>query len=247
MSHWERVHEKLGNAIQRLMNLCNEEIGAILEKKLLFINRRWKELIDFGKQFDRDQSMKKKREEFFAASTNILETLEKIDQEIQQRLPCVLKTLKDQENRLYVSGISRLFFLHVFLSLVQKVQSGLDSIGLNIDALGKLSQAIGRESVDPSSTNDLNNIIRSCLETFRRVQELLPAVLKRNKMMLGHLQKFEEGLTQCQQWFNEARQILNRYSIQIPMKRIEEFLEQHRVKSVFFCADLRVWGLIFSS
>lgn len=105
MSHWERVHEKLGNAIQRLMNLCNEEIAGILEKKFLFINRRWKDLIDLGKQFDRDQSMKKKREEFFTGSTNILETLEKIDQEIQQRLPCVIKILKDQENRLYVRRI----------------------------------------------------------------------------------------------------------------------------------------------
>lgn len=100
---------------------------------------------------------------------------------------------------------------------------------MNIDALGKLTQAIGRESVDPSSTNDLNNIIRSCLETFRRIQQTLPEILKRNKTMLGHLQKFEEGLPQCQQWLNQAKEILNRYSIQLPMKRIEEFLEQHRV------------------
>lgn len=96
------MHEKLGNAIQRLMSLCNEEIGAILEKKLLFINRRWKDLIDLNKQFDRDQTMKQKREEFFSASSNILEKLDKIEREIQERLPCTIKALKDQENRLYV-------------------------------------------------------------------------------------------------------------------------------------------------
>lgn len=110
------MHEKLGNAIQRLMSLCNEEIGAILEKKLLFINRRWKDLIDLGKQFDRDQSMKKKREEFYSASSSILETLEKIEREIQERLPCTIKALKDQENRLYVREIC--FFIKHFPSLV---------------------------------------------------------------------------------------------------------------------------------
>jgi hypothetical protein len=70
------------------------------------------------------------------------------------------------------------------------------------------------------------------METLRRVQEQLPLTLKRNKILLGHLQKFEDGLQQCQQWFNEAKQLINRYSIQVPVKRIEEFLDQHRV-SVF--------------
>jgi len=47
--------------------------------------------------------------------------------------------------------------------------------------------------------------------------------------MLGYLQKFEDGLQKCQQWFNEATQLINRYSIQVSVKRVEEFLEQHRV------------------
>ncbi len=78
----------------------------------------------------------------------------------------------------------------------------------------------------------MNAIVKSCMETLRRVQEQLPLTLKRNKILLGHLQKFEDGLQQCQQWFNEAKQLINRYSIQVPVKRIEEFLDQHRV-SVF--------------
>jgi len=62
---------------------------------------------DLVKQFAHDESIKKKCEEFYIASSNILETLEKIDREIQEYLPCTIKTLKDQENRLYV----RRFFL----------------------------------------------------------------------------------------------------------------------------------------
>lgn len=75
----------------------------------------------------------------------------------------------------------------------------------------------------------MNAIVQACNEKLRRVQEHLPSTLKRNKTILGHLQKFEDGLQKCQQWFNDAKQLLNRYSIQVPVKRIQEFLEQHRV------------------
>jgi arginine decarboxylase-like protein len=79
--------------------------------------------------------------------------------------------------------------------------------------------------------------LQQCIEKLRQVQEHLPLILKRNKIMLGHLQKFEDGLQKCQQWFNDAKQLMNRYSIQVPVKRIEEFLEQHRVsiRNEFFC------------
>ncbi|CAF4980714.1 unnamed protein product, partial [Rotaria socialis] len=46
--------------------------------------------------------------------------------------------------------------------------------------------------------------------------------------MLGHLQKFDDGIQKCQQWLNDAKQLFSRYSIQVPVKRIEDFLEQHR-------------------
>ena len=78
------------------------------------------------------------------------------------------------------------------------------------------------------------------MEKLRYVQEFLPLILKRNKNILGYLQKFEDGLQKCQQWFNDAKQLINRYSIQIPLKRIEDFLEQHRVniRNVFFFSSL---------
>jgi lantibiotic modifying enzyme len=75
----------------------------------------------------------------------------------------------------------------------------------------------------------MNAIVKACMETLRRVQEHLPLALKRNKNLLGYLQKFEDGLPQCQQWFNEAKQLIKGYSIQVPVKRIEEFLDLHRV------------------
>jgi hypothetical protein len=100
----------------------------------------------------------------------------------------------------------------------------------------------------------MNSILQSCVEKLRRVQEHLPLTLKRNKIMLGHLQKFEDGLQKCQQWFNEAIQLMNRYSIQVPVKRIEDFLEQHRVNisndfllnflEYFYRDSLLTWILI---
>ena len=79
----------------------------------------------------------------------------------------------------------------------------------------------------------MNAIVKSCAETLKRVQDQLPIILKRNKMLLGHLQKFEDGLQQNQQWFQKAKQLMSQYSIQVPLKRIEEFLDQHRVSLIF--------------
>jgi len=80
-----------------------------------------------------------------------------------------------------------------------------------------------------NSTNEINSLLQTCFDKLHHVQEYLPLTLKRNKIMLGYLQKFEDGLQKCQQWFNEAKQLINRYSIQVSVKRVEEFLEQHRV------------------
>jgi hypothetical protein len=98
-----------------------------------------------------------------------------------------------------------------------------------IQVLSKLSQTIARESGEPNASTELSSLLQICFDKLRHVQEYLPITLKRNKIMLGHLQKFEDGLQKCHQWFNEAKQLISRYSIQVPVKRIEECLEQHRV------------------
>ena len=59
---------------------------------------------------------KKKRDEFYAARSNILDTLDKIDREIKDHLPCTTKALKEQENRLYVR-IKQCLFLILFIFL----------------------------------------------------------------------------------------------------------------------------------
>ncbi|CAF4079785.1 unnamed protein product, partial [Rotaria sp. Silwood2] len=210
INHWTEIHENLCISIESLISVCDDENSAALQKKLLFINRRWKEIFDRVQQFEHGESIKKKRDEFYAGRSNILDTLDKIDAEIQAYLPCTIKALKDQENRLY------------------KAQSGIDMLNENIQALSKLSQIIARESGEIFATSDMNSILQTCFDKLRRVQESLPSTLKRNKIMLGHLQKFEDGLQKCQQWFNEAKQLFSRYSIQVPVKRIEDFLEQHR-------------------
>ncbi len=98
-----------------------------------------------------------------------------------------------------------------------------------VQVLSKLSQTIARESGEPNASTEMNSLLQICFDKLRHVQEYLPITLKRNKIMLGHLQKFEDGLQKCQQWFHEAKQLMSRYSIQIPVKRIEESLEQHQV------------------
>ena len=65
------------------------------------------------------------------------------------------------------------------------------------------------------------------------MQDKLPLILKRNKTMLGYLHKFEDGLPKCYQWFNDAKQLMSRYSIQVSVKQVEEFLDQHRVRSLY--------------
>ncbi len=68
-------------------------------------------MFDLVNQFTHNETIKKKCEDFYVASSNILETLEKIDREIQEYLPCTIKTLKEQENRLYVSRKDLFIFL----------------------------------------------------------------------------------------------------------------------------------------
>ena len=98
-----------------------------------------------------------------------------------------------------------------------------------VQILAKLSQTIARESGESNASTEMNSLLQICFDKLRHVQEYLPITLKRNKIMLGHLQKFEDGLQKCQQWFHEAKQSIHRYSVQVPVKRIDDFLEQHRV------------------
>ena len=98
-----------------------------------------------------------------------------------------------------------------------------------VQVLSKLSQTIARESGESNGSTEMNSLLQICFDKLRHVQEQLPNILKRNKVMLGHLQKFDDGLQKCQQWFNEAKQLFSRYSIQVSVKRIEDSLEQHRV------------------
>ena len=106
-----------------------------------------------------------------------------------------------------------------------------------VQVLSKLSQTIARESGETNASTEMNSLLQICFDKLRHVQEYLPLTLKRNKIMLGHLHKFDDGLQKCQQWLNEAKELISRYSIQVPVKRIDDFLEQHRVNifiNIFF-------------
>ena len=85
-----------------MISVCNDKEKGALEQKLLLINRQWKEMIENFDNAQHEESIRKKRDEFYSVRTNILETLEKIHREIQETLPCTIKALKEQEDRLYV-------------------------------------------------------------------------------------------------------------------------------------------------
>lgn len=233
--HWAQIHEKLRLAIEHLISVCEEEHASVLRNKLLFINRRWKEIIESVQQFKHDESIKKKRDEFYAGRSKLLDTLDKIDRGMQEYLPCTTRALKDQENRLYVRRRTTILKNLCFLfhnkkrKFLQDAQAELDMFNQTVQVLSKLSQTIARESGEANASTEMNSLLQICFDKLRHVQEHLPLTLKRNKIMLGHLQKFEEGFQKCQQWFNEAKQLMGRYSIQVPVKRIDDFLEQHRV------------------
>jgi len=92
------------------MSVCDDEIAAGLRNKLLFINRRWKDIHDSIQDIEHNETIKKQRDEFYAGRSNILDALDKIDREIQDYLPCTIKALKEQENCLYVRRTYSPFF-----------------------------------------------------------------------------------------------------------------------------------------
>ena len=85
------------------------------------------------------------------------------------------------------------------------------SFNKNLQALSKLSENISRESNDVQLSTEMKSNLKESMDKLRRIQEDLPSTLKRNKNLLGYLQKFEDGLQQYQQWVNEARQLINRF------------------------------------
>jgi len=113
---------------------------------------------------------------------------------------------------------------------LKKAQSNLEILVGNIQALTKLGQAISRETNNIQLTTELNSICKTCTDKIRKIENDIPLIFKRNKNLLGYLQKIEDSLAQYQQWTNEAKQLMSKYSIQVPMKKIEEFLQHHRVR-----------------
>ena len=100
-----------------------------------------------------------------------------------------------------------------------------------VQALNALIQTIARESGEGNVSNEMKSSLQACVESLRRVEEQLPLTLNRNKILLTYLQKFDDGFKKCQAWLNEAKKLIGGYSIQVPVRRIEEWLEQNRVSA----------------
>lgn len=102
MDHWTSIYEKLRTSIERLIPVSTDEISHNLHNKLLFLNRRWKEIVESVHQFQQNESIRTKRDEFYSGRSKLLEILNRIENDIHERISCSTRVLKDQENRLYV-------------------------------------------------------------------------------------------------------------------------------------------------
>lgn len=110
-----------------------------------------------------------------------------------------------------------------------------------------LSERIAQESAEANVAHEMKSSLDNCLKLFHQIEQSLPLTLSRNKALLGYLQRFEEATQKCHQWFNEAKQLFSRYSIQVPVEKIEKYLEQNRVRALnevqwtfLFCFRLAV-------
>lgn len=109
------------------------------------------------------------------------------------------------------------------------MQGELELFNRTIQMLAKLSQTIARESGEANGSTEMNSLLQICFDKLHHIQENLPVVLKRNKILLGYLQKLDDGLSS---WLNDAEQLLGEHAIQVSVQRINESLEQHRVSVV---------------
>ena len=118
-----------------------------------------------------------------------------------------------------------------FLDDFQGAQSNLPTVQKTIQVLIDLSLQIAQDTGEANVAKEMKSSLDNCSNLFAQVEKNLPLILNRNKNLLGHLQRFDEDVQKCHLWLNEAKQTLNRYSISVPLKRIEEFLEQNRVRN----------------
>ena len=102
LDHWSTIYEKLRVSIERLIPVSTDEISQNLHNRLLFLNRRWKEVVESVQQFQHNESIRRKRDEFYAGRGKLLDVLNRIESDIHERVSCSTRVLKDQENRLYV-------------------------------------------------------------------------------------------------------------------------------------------------
>ena len=100
-----------------------------------------------------------------------------------------------------------------------------------VQALLALSQKIAQQSPDGDLADEMRSLVQVCADKLRLVETKLPLTLKRNQVLLAHLQKLDAGSQKCQRWFSDAQHILNRYTLQLPVKRMEDYLAKHHVST----------------
>jgi hypothetical protein len=119
--------------------------------------------------------------------------------------------------------------MFISIDCFQEAQADLDMFNQTVQMLAHLSQSIARESGEHNASMEMNSLLQICVDKLHTIREMLPIVLKRNQILLGHLQKFDDSFDRCQQWLNNAHEHIAEYSLDVSIERLETYLEQHRV------------------
>ncbi|CAF4193831.1 unnamed protein product, partial [Rotaria magnacalcarata] len=201
--HTERLYDEFKRKIYE------EKLPNCIESLLPELTRRSQSYTQLGKKDDQVAR------EFHIYGENIRKTLKSFNVDLKAKEHMLQET---------ISGWK--VYHNLYDSLENWLNEGEHVLRRSSEE--KLVSVNTRESGEANATAEMNSLLQICFDKLQHVQEYLPLTLKRNKIMLGHLQKFDDGIQKCQQWFNEAKQLFSRYSIQVPVKHIEDFLEQHR-------------------
>lgn len=87
----------------------------------------------------------------------------------------------------------------------------------------------------------MNSLLQICFDKLAHIQEYLPLILKRNKILLGHLQKFDENLDECERWIHDANERLSHESEDFDEHRVRFFFSK-KVKKTLYSSQIHLFS-----
>ena len=103
-----------------------------------------------------------------------------------------------------------------------------------IQTLSQLSRSISDETRETKGAVEMNSLLQICFDKFKQIEEILPTIFKRNQNLIDLLDQFDNGLENYRQWFHDAKQRIQSYSVDVSLQRLNENLYEQRVRSMSF-------------